>query len=145
VVYDNTTPDKFITFFIMILDSDNHKVTFVNAGHNSPYLFRGSNGTVEELRASGMPLGMLDTSEYKADTVDLQPNDVLVLYTDGVTEAMNTNQDQYGENRFRQCIGNSLDSSATALKDKILLDVREFVGLEPASDDLTLLIAKRMN
>lgn len=145
VVYDNTTPDKFITFFIMILDSDNHKVTFVNAGHNSPYLFRGSDGTVEELRASGMPLGMLDTSEYKADTVDLQPNDVLVLYTDGVTEAMNTNQDQYGENRFRQCIGNSLDSSATALKDKILLDVREFVGLEPASDDLTLLIAKRMN
>ena len=145
VMYENTTPDKFITFFIMILDTSTHAVTYVNAGHNAPYVFRGNYGKVEELGASGLPLGMVDTVEYKAATLRLEPHDVIVLYTDGVTEAMDKSQDQYGEDRFRKCISGSLDSSAVALKDKILIDVREFVGLEPASDDLTLLVAKRMN
>jgi len=145
VVYDNTTPDKFITFFIMVLDANTHSLTFVNAGHNSLYVFRGADGKIEELSASGMPLGMMDTSDYKAETVQLMPNDVLVLYTDGVTEAMNQSDEQYGEPRFQQCISTSLNSSAPSIKDKILIDIREFVGLEPASDDLTLLVAKRMN
>ncbi|MBI3004741.1 MAG: PP2C family protein-serine/threonine phosphatase [Ignavibacteriales bacterium] len=145
VVYDNTTPDKFITFFIMILDVHSHTVNYVNAGHNSPFLFRGNNGKIEELAASGLPLGMIGDSEYTASTLQLEAHDVVVLYTDGVTEAMDKSQNQYGEDRFRHCISSSLESAAVALKDKILVDVREFVGLEPASDDLTLLVAKRMN
>lgn len=145
VVYENTTSDKFITFFIMILDTAAHTLTFVNAGHNSPYLFRGSNGSVEELAASGLPLGMMDTADYQASTVQLDPQDVVVLYTDGVTEAMDKSQDLYGEERFRKCISNFLGSKVTEVKDKVVIDVREFVGLEPASDDITLLVAKRLN
>ncbi|MBI4427642.1 MAG: SpoIIE family protein phosphatase [Ignavibacteriales bacterium] len=145
IVFDNTTPDKFITFFIMTLDASTHSVVFVNAGHNSPFIFRGENGKIDELAASGLPLGMLEEGEYKSSTLQLEASDVIVLYTDGVTEAMDKSQNQYGEDRFQKCISSALKSGAVALKDKILIDVREFVGLEPASDDLTLLVAKRMN
>jgi sigma-B regulation protein RsbU (phosphoserine phosphatase) len=145
VVYENTSADKFITFFIMILDSNMHTITFVNAGHNSPYIFRDSNRTIEELGASGMPLGMMDGGDYKAETVKLEPNDTIVLYTDGVTEAMDKSEELYGEDRFRKCISASLGSNVTDVKDKVMIDVREFVGLEPASDDITLLVARRMN
>ncbi len=144
VVYENTTPERFITFFIMTLDTAAHTISFVNAGHNSPLLYRKGSG-FSELGASGLPLGMMEDSTYALASVNFENDAVIVLYTDGVTEAMNKAEDLYGEERFRTMIEQCSAQSASALQGSILDDVRSFVGTEPASDDLTLLVAKRIN
>ena len=142
LLFDNTTPERFITFFVMALDTASHTVEFVNAGHNPPYLYRRPSGFVE-LAASGLPLGMMPDSEYKMETIAIEPDDVLVLYTDGVTEAMDRHEELYGEERLRQAVEQCAQARASNLHASILDDLRTFVGNEPQSDDITLLIARR--
>jgi sigma-B regulation protein RsbU (phosphoserine phosphatase) len=144
LVYQNSPAERFITFFIMILDSETHTVTYVNAGHNYPYLFRPQSGEVIELQASGLPLGMLDNMKYESNQINLGRDDVLALYTDGVTEAMDRRQEQYSEDRLKQTIQKSLVGQAFEIKDHVLQDVRIFIGQEPPSDDLTLLVLKQV-
>lgn len=144
LVYQNSPAERFITFFIMILDCTTHTVTYVNAGHNFPYLFRNQSNEIVELEASGMPLGMLGNMKYESRQINLSRDDVLALYTDGVTEAMDKAKEQYSEDRLKQTIKNSLLGPARQIKDNILEDVRKFVGQEPPSDDLTLLVLKQV-
>ncbi|MGB2867816.1 MAG: PP2C family protein-serine/threonine phosphatase, partial [Bacteroidota bacterium] len=143
VVYDNTTPERFITCFVAVLDSSNHRLTYVNAGHNPPYIFHQDADDVPELGPSGLPLGMIGDATYEVRTAELRPNDVLALYTDGITEAMNRSSDLYSEERFQRCVVRSKGSAAQRIKTDLLGDVHDFVDGEPQSDDLTLLIAKR--
>jgi sigma-B regulation protein RsbU (phosphoserine phosphatase) len=81
----------------MILDCSDHTITYVNAGHNFPYLLRPQSQDIIELEASGLPLGMLDNISYESKQINLGRDDVLALYTDGVTEAMDKSQQQYSE------------------------------------------------
>ena len=143
LVYNNSPIDRFITFFIMIFDPVNHTFTYVNAGHNPPYLFRKNRNDIDELKASGLPLGMVEEQQYEAHQIDLQQSDTLVLYTDGVTEAANKKFRQYGEEKLRKCVLKNLDMTADAIKECIVKNVRGFVGNYPMSDDLTLLVLKR--
>ena len=144
LVYQNSPSERFITFFVMILDCAAHTVTYVNAGHNFPYLFRSHSKEVVELQASGLPLGMLDNMKYASAQVTLNQKDVLMLYTDGVTEAMNRTKDQYGEDRLKETIQRSLDRHPRQIKDEVLDDVKKFIGQEPPSDDLTMLVLKQV-
>jgi phosphoserine phosphatase RsbU/P len=144
LVYENSPSERFITFFIMILDCEAHSVSYVNAGHNFPYIFRPQSREVVELQASGLPLGMLDNMKYEEKQINLGRHDVLAMYTDGVTEAMDKSKQQYSEERLKQTINNALVSPARTIKDNILEDVRAFVGQEPPSDDLTLLVLKQV-
>jgi sigma-B regulation protein RsbU (phosphoserine phosphatase) len=144
LVYQNSPSDRFITFFVMILDCAEHTVTYVNAGHNFPYLFRSQSKEVVELQASGLPLGMLDNMQYTSAKVSLDREDVLMLYTDGVTEAMNRSKDQYGEDRLKETVRKALERHPRQIKDEVLDDVKKFIGQEPPSDDLTLLILKHV-
>jgi phosphoserine phosphatase RsbU/P len=144
LVYENSPSERFITFFIMILDCEAHSVSYVNAGHNFPYIFRLQSEEIVELQASGLPLGMLDNMKYEEMQITLGRDDVLAMYTDGVTEAMDKSKQQYSEERLKQTIKNGLVSPARTIKDNILEDVRAFIGQEPPSDDLTLLVLKQV-
>jgi phosphoserine phosphatase RsbU/P len=143
LVYNNSPAERFITFFIMIFDPVNHKFTYVNAGHNPPFLFRKSGNDINELGASGLPLGMVEEQQFEARQMDLQHGDTLVVYTDGVTEATNKNLQQYGEKKLRECVLRNFGTTADTIKGCIVRDVGGFIGNCPMSDDLTLLVLKR--
>lgn len=144
LVFENSPTERFITFFIMILDCSEHTITYVNAGHNFPYLLRPQSEDIIELEASGLPLGMLGNMSYESKQINLGRDDVLALYTDGVTEAMDKSKQQYSEERLKRALKNSLVAPARQIKDDILEDVRAFIGQEPPSDDLTLLVLKQV-
>ncbi len=144
LVYDNSPAERFITFFIMILDCSSHTMTYVNAGHNFPYLLRPGSSKVFELEANGLPLGMVDDVHYESKQVNLNRNDILALYTDGVTEAMDKAKQQYSEERLKDVLRSTAVKPAGEIKDDILQDVRVFIGHEPPSDDLTLLVLKQV-
>ena len=143
VVYENTTPERFITCFVAVIDSATHRLTYVNAGHNPPYILHQDADDIPELGPSGLPLGMVGNATYEVRSVDLLPGDVVTLYTDGVTEAMNRSSDLYSEERFQKCAVQARGLTAERIKNELLGDVHKFVAGEPQSDDLTLLIAKR--
>jgi sigma-B regulation protein RsbU (phosphoserine phosphatase) len=115
----------------------------VNAGHNPPFLFRKDRNEINELMASGLPLGMVEEQQFETRQIDLHQGDTLVVYTDGVTEAANRTLQQYGEEKLRECVLKNLDTTAETIKGCIVRDVRGFVGNNPMSDDLTLLVLKR--
>ncbi len=144
MVYRNTTPDRFITLFVAVLDPKNHTLDYVNAGHNFPFVIGKESETIQMLESAGMPLGMFDSAEYHAKSVDLKKDDVLILYTDGVTEAMNRSLIEYGEERFEKCLRKHIHLPVQELKANVVADVQRFTAGEPQSDDLTLLVVKRL-
>jgi sigma-B regulation protein RsbU (phosphoserine phosphatase) len=144
VVHGDTEAERFITLFMAILDPNDGSLTYVNAGHNFPFLLRTQQSSIQPLISTGLPLGMFDSVEFQQETVKLGPSEYLVLYTDGVTEAMNKSLDEYGENRLRQMMISSGDKSASGFLEGIVSDVEKFVAGEPQSDDLTMLVLKRL-
>jgi len=143
-VFRSTSPERYITFFAGILDPASHAFTYVNAGHNPPYHVLAANRSLSMLQSGGLPLGMFESSEYETGSVRLAPGDTITLYSDGVTEAMTSSQDEYGESRLQKSVVASLSLNARDLRAHIVDDVRAFVVDHPLSDDLTLLVFKRM-
>ncbi|GAB4126803.1 MAG: PP2C family protein-serine/threonine phosphatase [Ignavibacteriales bacterium] len=142
LVSENTTNGSFITFFWGILDETKCEISYVNMGHNPP-LIVSKNG-IRKLTIGGMILGVMKTIiPYKSETVKLETDDFLVLFTDGVTEAMNINNEEYGDERFENIVGEnfSLPNSKKML-DTILDDVSQFTEGAVQSDDLTIMVVK---
>jgi sigma-B regulation protein RsbU (phosphoserine phosphatase) len=132
----------FVTLFYGILDSEKRTLTYVNAGHNPPIICRAADGAFEELPLTGIALGAISDAAYTEETVLLSTGDVMVLYTDGITEAENVRQDMFGEERLRNAIARSRDLTAKEITARILETVRGFSGEYPQSDDITLMIIK---
>ncbi|QXD15476.1 SpoIIE family protein phosphatase [Rhodocaloribacter litoris] len=142
VVCENTDYDKFITLCTGIYDARDRSFQYVNAGHNPPVLVR-DDGSVALLEKGGLLLGVFSASTYERGTVTLAPGDVLVLFTDGVTEAMSPGGEEYGEERLEAVLKAHRRASAPALLDAVLADVRRFTGEASAlSDDLTMIVVK---
>jgi sigma-B regulation protein RsbU (phosphoserine phosphatase) len=140
----DTRADLFVTVFYGILDPATGTLTYCNAGHNPPYLFRGQNGDpVQALRRTGIPLGMFEDMTWEQRIVQLAPGDLLVLYTDGVTEAQNRQEEFFGEERLLEVVRADLGRSAQGLQDALMAQVREFVGDAPQFDDITLMVLVR--
>ncbi|MBM4162688.1 MAG: GAF domain-containing protein, partial [Ignavibacteria bacterium] len=144
VVYNNTEPERYITVFLGVLDLSEGIFTYVNAGHNFPIIYKPLQKLVIPLTSGGLPLGMFDFAEFQQETVTLDPKDTLILYTDGVTEAMNRSEKEYGEDRLLQAVERAGDKSAHEVKEAIVTDVDKFVAGEPQSDDLTVMVLKRV-
>jgi sigma-B regulation protein RsbU (phosphoserine phosphatase) len=144
LIYNATPADKFITFFIAVLDSKTGTLDVVNAGHN-PVLIKRKNGNLEKIEAGGLGLGMLDLGlPYQEQHLSLNEGDKLFLYTDGIPEAMNKNEEEYSDYRmFEFFINNSGQPSSEFIK-AIVNDVKNHVDVEPQSDDITCLILKRI-
>ena len=132
----------FVTLFYGILDHTSHTFTYVNAGHNPPIVFHSHDGTFSELAATGIAMGVITDAEYTAQEKPLVVGDVIVLYTDGITEAMNVREDMFGEERLYDVIRQSDGLRAEEILAKILTSVKEFTGEYPQSDDITLLVVR---
>ncbi|MCY3487842.1 MAG: SpoIIE family protein phosphatase [Bacteroidetes bacterium] len=141
MLYENTDPDKFITAFAAMYYPD-RSLAFVNAGHEPPLLIR-ANGQVERLSDGGPLLGIVPNIPYEAGYITLAPGDTIVMYTDGVTEAMGEAMDEYTEKRLLDLALANRSCSADALTKLIQSDIQQFTGpVEMLSDDRTLIVIK---
>ena len=140
-MYANVIPGRYITFFAGLLDGARHQITTVNAGHPGPRLVGG--GGLTALNAGGLPLGLLPGSAYQSETTPLAPGDLLVLFSDGLTEAENGNEIEYGEERLEDCLRACAGLSADAAHARVLDDAHQFAGGMPLRDDLTLMVLHR--
>ncbi|MBA3242248.1 MAG: SpoIIE family protein phosphatase [Acidobacteria bacterium] len=139
---DNTPANRFVTLFYAELDPLTGSLSFINAGHNPP-LIAHSGGTMEQLGAGGLPLGIMPDAVFREGRTQLQVGDVLVAYSDGVTETQNPSGEEFGTVRLEQAITQNLDRSAAGIRDKIEAALSTFAQGTPAVDDITLLIVKR--
>jgi serine phosphatase RsbU (regulator of sigma subunit) len=105
-------------------------------------VFRSHDGTVEKLMPTGIVLGAVENGEYKSRRVTIEIGDVLVMYTDGVTESTNSREELFGEKRLIEIIRNNARFPAQVILEQILSDVKEFSGDMPQFDDITLLVIK---
>lgn len=133
---------KFVSMVYGHLNTSTHHFRYTNAGHNRP-LLRRRDGTLEELRSHGLVLGGMSSSTYTHDTVSLAPGDTLLLYSDGLTEAMNAKREQFGEERLYQLLREVEDRSAQRLLDALLRAVLRHCGSAPQTDDITLVALRR--
>ncbi len=141
LIYENTNFDKFITFFYGEYNIKTAEFSFVNAGHNPPYLFH-KDGSYELLEDGGLLLGMMPNMVYDTGVVKLAPGDFIVTYTDGVTEAKDNTGDMYEEERLQDFIGNCMDKelSVKAFADLLISELNRFSkGVVPQADDITFL------
>jgi serine phosphatase RsbU (regulator of sigma subunit) len=130
--------------FYGVLDPSSGKLKYCNAGHNPPYLIRARNGKKEErLTKTGVLLGMFDDESWEKKVVQFDPGDVLVLYTDGVTEAQNAEGDFFGREQLLKAVNKSAGGSAKAVREGILGKIAKFVGDAPQLDDIALVIVAR--
>ncbi len=134
---------QFVTAFYCILDSQSLKLTYSNAGHCYPLLLRGASGTIEELRTKGgIPLGITSAGVFDEVSVDLAKGDIVVIYTDGLMEAVNPAGEMYGDERLKKLLLRSADSSAEEVKNEILRDAFVFCDGEALKDDITIMVLK---
>ena len=143
VIFGNTGAEMFITFFWGVLDAETNRFRYVNAGHNPPLLLR-ADGSIEALEKGGLILGIMESvMPYEQGEVELLPGDTIVMYTDGVNEAMNTEDDEFGVERLKQLLRHNRDDSPHALVAAIRNAIYEFSVDAGQSDDITLLLLKR--
>jgi phosphoserine phosphatase RsbU/P len=135
--------NRFITFFYGILDAAGGQLEFANAGHNPPILIRAS-GKVELLEDGGPVLGILSIAQYNEQRVPFGSGDLLVIYSDGVTEAVNTAEEEYGEERLIQILKERRGDSADVIMRGVMESVQRFTSGAPQSDDITIIVAKRL-
>lgn len=135
--------DKFVTLFFGVLDTSTHRLCFSNAGHEPPFLLSGS-GPPQRLEAGGIPLGMIEDFAYMEDTVQLSPGDMVVVCSDGISEAMNAQGEQLDEKRLAAVLIAHRTASASILLQHVITAVQDHVGSAPPSDDITMVVAKRL-
>ena len=140
---ENTPANRFITLFVAELEPPTGDLTFINAGHNPPLIGR-ADGTVEQLESGGLPLGIMPFAEYEAGQATLHNGDVLVIYSDGVSEANNLNEDEFGMDRLIEVVKANITRSASGIRDKVESALSDFTGTAAPNDDITLVIVKKL-
>lgn len=134
---------KFVTLFYGILDAGKHWLVFTNAGHENPYLLR-TDGRLDRLIAGGTVLGILDDLFFEEDAVQLAPGEIVVMYSDGVTEAANAENTLFGLDRLEEVIKRNKGATAREMASSIIEAVETFAGDVPMRDDLTLVVLRRL-
>jgi serine phosphatase RsbU (regulator of sigma subunit) len=141
----DTHAEQFVTLFYGLLDTGAQEMKYINAGHNPPLHFCQSKGSVQELKHTGVPLGIFPTQTWSVGHINLSPGDSLVLYTDGVTEAENPDHELFGCPRLIELVAANLEKPANEIQETILNAVNLFTGRQEPLDDLTLLVLQRAN
>jgi serine phosphatase RsbU (regulator of sigma subunit) len=138
----NIPPNRLVTFFYAELQTGQGSLRYVNAGHNPPFVLR-KDGALDRLDANGVALGILGDARFETSEIVLQPGDRLLLYTDGVTEAFDLGDREYGEDRLIAYLVQSRGQSQQALIDGLKADVLGFCGPARPRDDMTLMVVGR--
>jgi len=135
----------FVTIFYGVLDTETGMVSYCNGGHNLPYIMH-EDGTIEQVQnTGGLLLGKIELVEYESKQFQLKPGEKILLYTDGVTEAMNEKEEMYDVERLEKYLGSHQSDSGEKLLQGILVDVLKFIQKAQQSDDITLLVLKYMS
>ncbi len=146
-LYPDIKEDMFISMAYVILDHARDEVVLARAGHDAPLLYRQSDQTITTVKPPGLVLGIDSGSVFDRITGDfavrLERDDCLILYTDGVTEALDTNGNEFGLERTMQSIRSSAETGAAAIVTHLIEDLRNFVGSHPQNDDITLIAIKK--
>ena len=143
-ILQDARANLFITAFYGILDTKTGLMTYANAGHNPPYLLRSQEDhPIEGLKQTGMPLGIEEDSLWESATVQINPGDVLVLYTDGIPDSQNRKGEFFEDKTLLEVIHASQGLSADQIQEKILGGIQDFVGDAPQFDDITLMVLVR--
>jgi len=141
-VKHDTRSSEFVTMFFAILDSKNHTLEYVNAGHNPPYLVDAA-GKRTELLEGGPVIGIMEGLPYSSEIISMERGSVVYMFTDGVTEAVNEEEDMYDEERLEKLIDDGIEGSAHAIHDRVFAEVLAFQGKAEQADDITVIILKR--
>jgi PAS domain S-box-containing protein len=142
IIAQDSKSGMFVTLFFGLLNEKDRSLTYVNAGHNPPIVHRSLSGDIEKLMPTGIVLGAVENMEYKSRSVKIGEGDVVVMFTDGVTESINSKQELFGEKRLIEVIKKNAHQSAKEILEQILSEVRAFAADTPQADDITLLIIR---
>lgn len=143
LLWESVEPDRFVTALFGVLDTSARRLTYVNAGHNPALLLRASSGQFDMLEATGPLLGTFESATFKERVVDLRPGDLLVMYTDGVTEAMTPGGDLFGEERLRKVIEERRTEPAAVVLRGIWEAIQTFQAGEQ-EDDVTIVVVRSL-
>lgn len=141
LIYQNTDPTKFITLYYGMLDIQKEQITYSNAGHDQPIVISPESG-ITKLREGGVPLGILPDQEYENSEISIKRGEMLIIYSDGITEAMNKDQEEFGLERLIDKLQILKNLNALDIIDDVINDIRSFVGEIPQMDDMTMMIIK---
>lgn len=142
LLYESTSDEKFVTLFYGILDFKNHQLCFSNAGHDNPYLL-SEGQEPRRLKTGGVVLGIMDSFPYEEEVVPLNPGDTLVVYSDGIPEAMNAQQELFSDTKLGALLQQHQSLPAAELIDTIIAAAKAHAGGWPQSDDMTIFVVKR--
>ncbi|MEZ4517741.1 MAG: SpoIIE family protein phosphatase [Chloroflexota bacterium] len=134
--------DLFVTVFYGVWDAAQQRLTYANAGHNPPLLMQ-ANGTFRELPGNGIALGVIPEVQLRSSSVSLNPADTIIMYTDGITEALNEDFDEFGMDRLKLAAKSAAQRDAATILKQITESVGDHVGGTPQFDDITLIVLKR--
>jgi sigma-B regulation protein RsbU (phosphoserine phosphatase) len=144
LVYESSDANRYATFFYGELNTTSRALTYVNAGHNPPMVFRRADGSHEVLRldTGGPVIGLMEGCVYRQGCVTLTAGDVLVAYTDGISEAMNAADEEWGEDRLMDAVRPNCGVTAHTLIDRLMTSADRFAAGAPQHDDMTLLVVR---
>jgi len=143
ILFRNTAPTKFATLFYGILDNSKNELSYCNAGHNNPFLF--SQDKYIQLDKGGIVVGIMPAVLFEEETIPFNPGDLLIIFSDGITEAMNIAEEEFGENRLIDIINKNRNVDPSNLIEIIIKEVQNFSGGIAQMDDMTLVIINRYN
>jgi len=141
-IYGDGRSTMFITVFYAVLDPTQMTLSYVNAGHNPPLLVRGDPSAFRMFEGKGIALGVIDEVEIPTRTIPVEHGDLILLYTDGITEAFNEAGDYYGEERMIAAVTKNRSRPVEEIKRAIIDDIRQFAGTAPQSDDITFILIR---
>jgi sigma-B regulation protein RsbU (phosphoserine phosphatase) len=143
-ILNDTQSDLFVTVFYGVLDLEKGFLNYCNAGHNPGYMCHLENGhTVDTLGKTGIPLGMFENFTWRSDSVTFEEGAVLLLYSDGLTEAHNADEELFGDDRLLALVETHKDLPVQQIHYRIIESVQAFVGDTPQFDDITLMMVQR--
>lgn len=142
LIYRSTDEQKFATLFYGIMDARSDSFHFSNAGHDPPFLMR-KDKQLMRLSKGGTVLGFLDDYTFEEDSVSLERGDAIIIYSDGITEALNEKDEEFGEERLLSVVRTGLNGSASEIIDNVFEAVKSFVNDMPQSDDITIVVIKK--
>ncbi len=142
LLHYSTTSNKFATLFYGQLHVHSHEFYYANAGHNRPVLFK-ADGTATPLETAGLALSIVEHEKYKDEKIDFVPGDTLLIYSDGITEAMNPEKQEFGEDRLHEIVQVNSVHSAQDIIDAITGSVQAHIGDADQNDDMTIVVIKR--
>jgi serine phosphatase RsbU (regulator of sigma subunit) len=143
LIHESTDRERFVTAFYGVLDHKNHVLIFSNAGHNPPILMR-RDGRLEYLLDGGVALGVLPDATYEERPIALRPGDLLLMYTDGISEAESPSGEQFGTRRIEQLMARLGDESAAAIVQGLVDEVLAWTGERGQNDDITIVVLKAL-